>query len=187
MKKDQHLPNKNIHSNNSSGKHSRNNHPIIRIIEDDHHTKGIHKVSHKTDIVDQIVGKVNTEIIIQDQIHLNFRLMPVPIQILEIENIRIIHLETLHSIDIEIIPTIGTETIQTIETLDIKIIDHAITLTRDQNITIIKIDHAITHKLEIQVITIDKETTLSHHIGITDVIKVHKKIIRVVHLNIKYK
>ena len=46
MKKDQNLPNKNNHSNNSSGKplpnnsnYSRQQSPIKRIIEDNHHTK----------------------------------------------------------------------------------------------------------------------------------------------------
>ena len=108
--------------------------------------------------------------------------MPVPIQILGIEFIQIIDIKILHTKEIEII--------QTIETLDIKIIDHANILTTDQtitdqNITTTKIDHAISHRTEIQVITIDKETTLSHHIGITHVIKIHKKIKGVVHLNIK--
>ena len=118
--------------------------------------------------------------------------MPVPIQILEIDFIQMIDLETLHTIEIEIIPTIGIETIQMIEIIDIKIIDHTIILTTDQtntaqNIIMIKIDNAIIHRTEIQVITIDKETTLNHHIGITHVIKIHSKIIEVVHLNIKGK
>ena len=113
--------------------------------------------------------------------------MPVPIQILEIEIIQIIDLETVLTIDIEIIPTIGIETIQIIETLDIKIIDHAFILTTDQNVTIIKIDHAISHKTEIQVITKGEETTLSHHIGITHVNKIHNKVLGVVHPNIKGK
>ena len=86
----------------------------------------------------------------------------------------------------------GIETIQIIEIIDIKIIDHTIILTtdqtiKDQNIIIIKIDHATINRTEIQVITTDKETTLNHHIGITHVIKIHKKIIEVVHLNIKGK
>ena len=118
--------------------------------------------------------------------------MPVPIQILGIENIQIIDLETLHTKKIENTPTIGVETIQMIETLDIKIIDHAIILTTDQtiidqNATTIKIDHAIIHRIKIQVVTIDIETTLSHHIGITHVIKNHNKTIGVEHLNIKGK
>ena len=164
------------------------------MIEDDHQIKEIHEISHKTDKVDHIVETVNIEITIQDQIQtdLNFRLMPVPIQLLEIEIIQMIDLETLHTIVIEIISTIGIETIQVIEIIDIKTIDHAIFLTTDQTITnqniiTIRIDHAIIHKTEIQVITIDKETTLNHHIGITHVIKIHNKIIEVVHLNIKGK
>ena len=95
--------------------------------------------------------------------------------------------ETLHTINIEFIPTIGIETIQTIETLDIKIIDPAIILTTDQNIKVIRIDHATIHRTEIQAITIDKRTTLNHHIGITHVIKIHNKIIGVVQINIKDK
>ena len=113
--------------------------------------------------------------------------MPVPIQILEIVTVQIIDLDTFHTIDIEIIPTIGIETIQTIETLDIKISDHAVILTTDQNITNIKTDHATFHKTEVQAITTDKDTTLNHHIGITHVIKIHNKFIGVVHLNIKGK
>ena len=90
MKKDQNLPNKNNHSNNSSGKplpnnsnYSRQQSPIKRIIEDNHHTKKIPEISHKTDIVDHIVEIVNIEKTIQVQIQTNlkFRLMPVPIQI----------------------------------------------------------------------------------------------------------
>ena len=145
-------------------------------------------------MVDQIVEIVNIEITIQDQIqtNLNFHLMPVPIQIAEKEIIQIIDQETIHRIEIEITPTTGIETFQIIEILDIKIIDHAIILTTDQTIidqiiTIIKIDQAIIHRTEIEVITTDNETTLSHHIGITHVIKIHNKIIGVVHLNIKGK
>ena len=113
--------------------------------------------------------------------------MQVPIQILEIEIIQTIDLETLHTLDIKIIPTIGIETIQTIEILDIKIIDHAIILRTDQKIIVITIDHATIHRKEIQAITKDKGTTLNQHIGITHVIKIHHKIIGVVHLNIKEK
>ena len=77
-----------------------------------------------------------------------------------------------------------------IEILDIKMIDHVTILLTDQTITdqsetTIKKDHAIIHKIEIQVITLDKEGTLSHHIGVTHVIKINNKIIGVVHLNIK--
>ena len=75
MKKDQKLPNRNIHSNNSSGKPLpniqitlENNHLIIQIIEDDHQRKKFHEISHKTDIVDQTVEIVNIERTIHDQI-----------------------------------------------------------------------------------------------------------------------
>ena len=167
-----------------------NNHLIIQIIEDDYQIKEI----HKTDIVDQTVEIVNIEITIHDQTQtdLNFRLMPVAFQILGIEIIQIVDLETLHTIEIEMIPMKGIETIQMIEILDIKIIDHLIILSTDQtitdqNLTTIKIDHAIIHGTEIQVRTIDKETSLSHHIRLTHVIKIHKKFIGVVHLNFKGK
>ena len=113
--------------------------------------------------------------------------MQVPIKTLEIETLQIIDLEILHTIEKEIIPLIGIETIQTIETLDIKIIDHAIILTTDQSIIIIKIDHATLHRTEVQAITTNKGTTLNHHIGITHVIKIYKQIRGVVHLNIKDK
>ena len=113
------------------------------------------------------------------------RLIPVPTQILGIEIIQTIDLETLDTIDIGIIPTIGIESTQTIEILDIKIIDHAIILTTDQNVMVIKIDHLTFHRTEIQAITIDKGITLNHHIGKTHVIKIHHKIIGVVHRNIK--
>ena len=76
MKKNKNLPNKNVHSKTSSGKplpnnfnYSRNNnHPIIRTIEDNHHTKEIHEISNKTELLDHIVEKVSIKITIQDQI-----------------------------------------------------------------------------------------------------------------------
>ena len=110
---------------------------------------------------------VKIEINTQDQIQTNlkFHFMPVPIQILEIEIIQIIDLETVHTIDIEINPTIGIKIIQTTETLDYSKNDHASILTTDQNIIIIKIDHAIIHRTEVQAKTTDKGTTLNHHIG----------------------
>ena len=110
-----------------------NNQFIIQIIEEDHQIKQSLEISQKTDIVDQIVVIIIIEITIQDQIqtNLNFRLMPVPIQILEIEIIQTVDLETLHTIETEIIPMIGIETVQMIEILDIKITDHSITQTTD--------------------------------------------------------
>ena len=107
-----------------------NNQLIIQHIEEDHQIKQILETSQKTDIVDQIVVIIIFEITIQDQIqtNLNFRLMPVPIQILEIEIIQTVDLETFYTIETEIILMIGTETVQMIKILDIKMTDHAITL-----------------------------------------------------------
>ena len=194
MKKDQNLPNKTFIVIIVQENHFQitpifldNNHLIIRIIEDDRHTKEIHRISHKIGIVDHMVEIVNIKITIQDQIQINTDLTTDPIQTLETEIIQIIDLETLHTIDLEITPTIGIETIQTIKTLDIKIIDHAIILTTDQNIMIIKKDHATIHRTEVQAVTTDKGTTLNPHIGITHVIIIHTKIIGVVHPNIKDK
>ena len=104
------------------------------------------------------------------------RLIPVPIHTLGINTIELIDQETHHTIDTEIIPTIGTEVTQIIEISNI-IIDHEITqtvdqITKDQIITIIKIDLEIIHKIGIQPITIDKETTLNHLIEITHVIQI---------------
>ena len=102
-----------------------------------------------------------------------------PIQILGTEIVQTFDLETLHKTDIE--------TIQTIKILVIKIIDHVIILTTDQNIIIIKKYHAIIHRTKVHAITTDKETTLNPHIGTTHVIKIHNKIIEVIHLNINDK
>ena len=100
----------------------KNNHFMIRIIEDDHQTKKIYEISHKTDIVNQTVKTISIEKTIQDQIQndLIFRFIPVPIQTLEIDIIQMIDLETLHIIEIEVIPTMGIETIQKIEIINIK-------------------------------------------------------------------
>ena len=62
MKKDQNLPNKKIHSKNSSGKplpgnsnYSKNQSPLTPLIEVDRPNKEVHEISHKIDTVDQIV------------------------------------------------------------------------------------------------------------------------------------
>ena len=179
-KKHQNLPNKNIQSNNSqenlfqlTQNTLENIHLKIRNIEDDRQIKATNEISHKTDTVDQTVEIVNIEITIQDQIQTDrkFCIMPVLIHVLEIDIIQLIDLETLYKKEIETIPTIGIEIIQTIEIIDVKIVDHAILLTTnqtilDQNILTIKIDHAIIHRTEIQIITMNKETTLNHNIGL---------------------
>ena len=99
--------------------------------------------------------------------------------------------ETHHTIDIETIPTIETDAIRIIEINDISM-DHEIfqitdQITKDLNITIIKTDHGTIHKVGIQPITIDKETTINHLIEITHVIQTPKTNIEAKHQNIKDK
>ena len=100
--------------------------------------------------------------------------------------------EIHRTIDIEVIPTIETEATQIIEINEIKTINHEIIqttdqITKDQTTTIIEIDHEITHKIGIQTITIDKETTLNHLIEIIHVIQILKTNIEPIHQNIKDK
>ena len=76
--KHQNLPNKNIHTDNSSEKPLQitpitldSNQLIIQIIEHNHHSKEIHKISRKTDIVDPIVEILNIKRTIQNQVQTN--------------------------------------------------------------------------------------------------------------------
>ena len=155
LKKVQLLPNKDIHSKNSSGKllpkfciFSQHNHLTDLLNEDDLQIE-IHETPHKIDTIDQTVEVINIETTTQDQIlnQLNVCLMPVPVQILEIEIIRI---ETLHLIDKEIIQTIETKIIQmieiNIETTDQEIIQITDQTTKDQTITIIVLHLVTFHK-----------------------------------------
>ena len=119
-------------------------------------------------------------------------MIPVPIQTLGIDTIQMIDQGFHHPIDILIFPTIETEATLIIQVNDIKIIDHEIIritdqITKDLTTIIIKIDHEITHKIEIQDIKIEKETTLNHLIGIIQVILILKTNIEVIYQNIKDK
>ena len=167
------------------------NHLITLTTEVDHQIKEIHEIPHKTDIVDHTVEILNIEIIIHDQTQIDqiIRLIPVPILILGIDTIQMTDHETHRTIDIEIILTIETETIQIIEIND-KIMDHEVIQTTDQInkvliIILIQIDHEKIHKIGIQTITKDKETTLNHLIETTHVIQILKTSIEVTHQNIR--
>ena len=145
------------------------NHLTTLITEADHRNKEIHVISHNTDIVDQKVEILSIEITIHDQTRTDqiVRLIPVPIHTLGIDTIQMIDQEIHRTIDKGVILTIGKEVTQIIEINDIKTIDHEIIqstvqITKDLTTTIIKIDHEITHKIGIQIITIEKETTLNH-------------------------
>ena len=101
-------------------------------------------------------------------------MIPVPIHFLGLDKIQKIDQGTHHIIDKENIPTIETEAIRIIEISDItighEIIQITDQITKDLIITIIKTDHEIIHKIGIQTITIDRETTLNHLIEITHTI-----------------
>ena len=163
------------------------NHLITLITKADHQNTEIHEISHKIDIVDQIVETISTETIIHDQIRTDkVHLIPVPTQTLGIDTFQMIDQEIHLTIDTEIILTIGIEVTQIVEINDIKTIDREIILTinqitRDLTTTTIKIDHEITHKKETQTITIDKETIPNHHIGIIHVITILKTNTEVTH------
>ena len=195
MKKDQNLPNKNVYSNNSSGKslpnntnYTRNQSPYNSSYrgKEDHQNEEIHKILHKIVIIDQIV-----EINIRDQIPMqhNLFLDPIPNQTQEINTIPIINHETHHITEIKTIHIIEIEVIRTIEIRIIRTIDQEITHITDQTITdqmaIIKTDHGIIHKIEIQVIIINIEIIPNHHIGKITIIIILNIDTEVIHQNIK--
>ena len=156
------------------------NQNITLTTELDHQIKN-QEIAHKIDIVDHTVEKSIIEIIIHDQTQTDriIRLIPVPIHILGIDTFHMIDQETHHTIDTEMVPTKGREVNQIIAINNISI-DYEIIQTIDQItkvliITIIKVDHEKTHNTGIQTITKDKETTLNHPIGLTQVIQILKK------------
>ena len=69
--------------------------------EVDHHNKGIHEISHKTDTVDQVAKITSIETTIHDQIPIqhNLFLDPVPNQTQGIDTIPIINDETHHTLN----------------------------------------------------------------------------------------
>ena len=88
----------------------------------------------------------------------NLFLDPTPNQTQEINTIPIINHETHHITEIETIHIIEIEVIRTIEIRITRTLDQEITHITDQTITdqmtIIKTDHGIIHRIEIQVIII---------------------------------
>ena len=162
------------------------NHHITQVIEEDHQNEEIHRILHKIIIIDQIV-----KITIRDQIPMqhNLFLDPVPNQTQEINTIPIINHETHHTTEIETIHIIEIEVIRTIEIRITRTIDQEITRIIDQTITdqmtIIKTDRGIIHKMEIQVIIINIEIIPSHHIGIITIIIILNIDTEAVYQNIK--
>ena len=80
-----------------------------------------------------------------------------------------------------------TGTIQTLEIDNTQIINRENIQTKDQTMIIITIDHVKIPRTKILIVQIDKETILSHHMGILCNIKIHKKTIEVAHPNIEDK
>ena len=128
MKKDQNLPKKMYTVTTVQENHFRTtlitqgiNHHITQVIEEDHQNEEIHRILHKTIIIDQIV-----EITTRDQIQMqhNLFLDRIPNLTQEINIIPIINHETHHITEIE--------TIQIIETEVIRLIEIKITRTIDQ-------------------------------------------------------
>ena len=168
MKNDQNLPNKNIHSNNSSVNHFQEtqttqeiNHQITQVIEVDRPNEEIHEISHKIDIVDQIDKITSIETTIHDQIQTeqNF-LIPVPSQILGIDTIQTIDHVIHHTVERETTQITEIEVIQTTEINVTKTIDQETIPTTDliikETITISIIGHETTHKKGIQITTIEE-------------------------------
>ena len=169
------------------------NHPITLVIELDLQNKEIHEISHKIDIVDQIVKIISVETTIHDQIQTEEKfLIPVPIQILGTDTIQTIDHETHHTIETETIQTIGIEVIQIIETNVTKTIDQEIFHTTDPIInerittTTIK-NHEIFHKIGIQTITISKGIILNLLIEIIIATPIVNTNIEATHRNSKDK
>ena len=156
----------------------RINHHITQVIEEDHQNEEIHRILHKIIIIDQIV-----KITIRDQIQMqhNLFLDPIPNQTQEMNTIPIINHETHHITEIETIHITEIEVIRTIDQEITHITDQTIT---DQ-MTIIKTDHGIIHKIEIEVIIINTEIIPNHHIGKITIIIILNIDTEVVHQNIK--
>ena len=119
LSKDQNLPNKNIHSNNSSGKplpsnsnYSRNQSPY-----NSNYRGRSPEQRHSRNFSQNRYSRSNSQ---NNQYRNNFSRsnsnkkkfsIPVPIQILGIDNIQTIDHETHHTTEIETIQTIGIEVI----------------------------------------------------------------------------
>ena len=164
MKEDQNLPNKNIHSNNSSRKplpinsnYSRNQSPYnssYRSRSPEQRNSRNFSQNRYSPSNSQIIS-IETNIHDQNQTEENIRLIPVPIQVLGRDTIQTIHHEIHHTIETETIQTIVIEAFQIIEINVNKKIDHEAIHTTDLIInelitTTVIVDHEIIHKIEIR-------------------------------------
>ena len=118
-----------------------NNYATDITIVEDLQIKKIHKISHKTDIIDQTVKTIDIELIIQDQIQviatIRTSLKTIPVQTLVIDTIQTIDPETPHTVETEFIRNIETDSFKTTDHETIQTIDQTII---DQTLIIITID-----------------------------------------------
>ena len=160
MKKDQSLPNKNIHRKNSHGKPFRTNSNYSRNQSPYNSTyRGRSPEQRKSRNFSQNrYSRSNNqnnyiEITIHDQIQTEeICLITVPLQFLGIDTIQTIDHETHHTTETETIQTIGIEFIQIIEINVTKTVDQEIIHTTDpiiieQITTTTIIDHEIILKI----------------------------------------
>ena len=186
MKKDQKLPNKNIHSKNSSENHSQisiitidNNDPTKITIAGDLQVEEIHKISHKLDIAGLIVQTISFKATAQDQTQTE-----VFIQIItETVRIQMLGKDIIQRTVLEIPHKIESKTTGIIEIDSTQIIDHETIRTIDQTTTIVTLDHVTFPDIETKTTQIDKEVFLSQHTETTHNIQVLNKTIEAVHLN----
>ena len=137
-------------------------HPLILIFFAEDHE--IHKIIYKTDIVDQLVKIISTEIFTLDQILIEVITQTVT----EIAHTQIPGLDTIPMTAQEILHTTAIETIQTIVIGITLIIDSKTILTIDHTIVIIIIDPVTTpRKKNSNYQKISKKKILSHRIEIT--------------------
>ena len=167
------------------------NHHLTQFIEVDPQNKEIHEVFHKKDIVDHTVEIIENEKTIHHRIRTEENcLIPVAIQTLGIDAIPTIDHEIHHTIEIETIPTIEMEAIQITEISITQTTDQEITHTIDQIIKdpriIIKTDQETIHKIETQIITINK--TISNLLkGIITITPINNSDMETIHRSIKDK
>ena len=195
MKKDQNLPNKNIYSNNSSGKPLPSNSNYTRNQTPYNSSRGRSPERGNTRNFSQNrYNRSNSQINQNNYSRSNSNTTPFVSessshQTQGIDTVPIINHETHHTTEIETIHKIEIDVIQTIEIRITRTIDQEITHTIDRIITdqtiVIKTDHKIIRKSETQVTIIGKEIIPSHHIGIITVIPNLNIDTEVAHQNIE--
>ena len=194
MKKGQNLPNKNVYSNNCSGKPLPNNTNYTRD-QSPYNSSYRGRSPERRNTQNSSQNNYNRSNSRNNYLRSNFNAIQFVSRSNSQSNPRskhyysIINHETHHTTEVETIQIIEIEVIRTTEIRITRTIDQEITRIIDQTIadqmTIIKTDHGTFHKIEIQVIIINIEIIPSHHIGIITIIIILNIDTEVVHQNIK--